>query len=258
MISERIKVAMVGARPNRQVERMRHSKAFQRRMSALGHAAGSRAARERAEAYRVHIEWALRQPGVGDRPITFSAAAKRLNDRNIECSFGGRWCGHQLKRMANRIGVSHPNFRMPDHIVRARVRQIWKHHPELTGRQVWERLDLTHPVGLSRVRPMVKECRRAARERSAMQRTVRWTLDTRTHLRVRAGLIWKKHPDYTAHQILDRLGVEFPFGVHWVRRTLQACRRAAANARRRGVGGFSSAHVTPPRSRRLCKMNLGS
>jgi DNA invertase Pin-like site-specific DNA recombinase len=40
------------------------SKAWRRRVSALGSAALSKAALERAEAYRLHIEWAFRQPGV--------------------------------------------------------------------------------------------------------------------------------------------------------------------------------------------------
>jgi DNA invertase Pin-like site-specific DNA recombinase len=246
MISERIKAAMVGAKPNRQVIRMRRSKSFQRRMSALGHAAGSRAAKERAEAYRVHIEWALRQPGVNGSPITFHGAAKILNDRNIECSYGGRWCGHQLKRMAIRIGVSHPGYRIPDETVKARVREIWKEHCELTGRQIWQRLGLLHPVGLSRVRQMVKECRRTAAARSPIQRAVGWSIDTRTHLRIRAGLIWKRHPNFTAREILAQLGAGFPFGVDWVRRVLGACRRAASNARRRDVSGFSLTHTRPP------------
>jgi DNA invertase Pin-like site-specific DNA recombinase len=253
MISERVKAAMVGAKPNRQVIRMCRSKSFQRRMSALGHAAGSRAAKERAEAYRVHIEWALRQPGIKGRPITFHAAAKRLNDRNIECSQGGRWCSHQLKRMASRIGLSHPGFRIPDETVKARVREIWKEHPELTGHQIWQRLGLLRAVGLSRVRVMVKECRRTAAARSPMQRTVRWSLDTRTHLRIRVGLIWKKHPDYTAPEILARLGAGFPFGVHWVRRVVGACRRAAGNARRRGISGLRLAHTTSPMRPRFSK-----
>jgi TolB-like protein len=38
--------------------------AYKRRKSALGVAGIRKAAKERAEAYRVHIEWALRQPGM--------------------------------------------------------------------------------------------------------------------------------------------------------------------------------------------------
>ena len=40
----------------------RYSQARQRQISALANAGKRRAARERAEAYRPHIEWALRQP----------------------------------------------------------------------------------------------------------------------------------------------------------------------------------------------------
>ena len=49
------------------------SKAEVRRVVALGMAACQKAADERAEAYRLHIEWAFRQPGVygTGRPISF-------------------------------------------------------------------------------------------------------------------------------------------------------------------------------------------
>jgi len=32
-----------------------------------------------AEAYRLHIEWTLRQPGVHERPISFDSAANKLD-----------------------------------------------------------------------------------------------------------------------------------------------------------------------------------
>jgi hypothetical protein len=48
-----------------------HSKAFRRRLQACAAAALAKAAMERAEAYRVHIEWALSQPGLDGKPITF-------------------------------------------------------------------------------------------------------------------------------------------------------------------------------------------
>jgi hypothetical protein len=64
MISERIKAAL--ARSQKKLG-LRHptkrSTAFRRRLRARGSAAIRKAARERAEAYRVHIEWALSQPG---------------------------------------------------------------------------------------------------------------------------------------------------------------------------------------------------
>ena len=54
--------------------------------------------------YRPDIEWALRQPGKRGKPISAYAAAKLLNERNIESPRGGRWWGESFKRMARRIG----------------------------------------------------------------------------------------------------------------------------------------------------------
>ena len=75
----------------------------------MGAAALTKAANERAEAYRLHIEWALRQPGTNGRPISFHAAAEKLNERNIESAMGGRWVGQQVQRMAHRLGLHHPD-----------------------------------------------------------------------------------------------------------------------------------------------------
>jgi len=66
-------------------------KAQQRRISALGRAAKSKAAMERAVAYRVHLEWALNHPGRFGRPITFRGAAEKLNERQLPSPMGGRF-----------------------------------------------------------------------------------------------------------------------------------------------------------------------
>ena len=63
---------------------------------------------ERAEAYRLHVEWALRQPGIRGRSISLQRAADKLNERNVESPRGGRWSGVQVKRMGNRLGLRHP------------------------------------------------------------------------------------------------------------------------------------------------------
>jgi DNA invertase Pin-like site-specific DNA recombinase len=84
MISERIKAALAVSRQHGQVLGfVLLSKAQQRRLRARARAALEKAALERAEAYRVHIEWALRQPPAyrTTRPISFSAAAHQLNRR---------------------------------------------------------------------------------------------------------------------------------------------------------------------------------
>jgi hypothetical protein len=75
-------------------------KAEQRRISALGRAAKSKAAMERAEAYRVHLEWALNHPGRFGRPITFRRAAERLNERQLPSPMGSRWCSMYVCAMA--------------------------------------------------------------------------------------------------------------------------------------------------------------
>ena len=105
MISERIKAALaVAKRKGKKFGVHLRSKAWQRRVSALGRAALVNAAIERAEAYRLHIEWAFRQPGINGRPISFCSAAKRLNNRNIESPMGGRWTGGAILRMGRRRG----------------------------------------------------------------------------------------------------------------------------------------------------------
>src|SRR6266853_293396 len=92
MISERIKAAKAAAkRKGQKFGLALRTKAERRRVVALGIAACAKAAMERAEAYRLHVEWALRQPGVNGRPISFCSAARILNERNIESPMGGIW-----------------------------------------------------------------------------------------------------------------------------------------------------------------------
>lgn len=109
MISERLKAAaairkLKGEKFGLQLR----SKAECRNIMALGHAALSKAATERAEAYRPLIEWALRQPGMNGRPISSRAAANNLNERNIESSMGAPRTSQQVLRTALRLGLHHP------------------------------------------------------------------------------------------------------------------------------------------------------
>jgi DNA invertase Pin-like site-specific DNA recombinase len=105
MISERIKAAhAVSKAKGKKFGLALRSKAYRRRITALGNAAIERAAVERAEAYRLHIEWAIRQPSAygNGRPISLYAAAGLLNARNIASPMGRRWkgsglCQRQLK-----------------------------------------------------------------------------------------------------------------------------------------------------------------
>jgi DNA invertase Pin-like site-specific DNA recombinase len=84
LISERAKAASeVAKRRGRQFGLQLRSRAWQRRVSALGRAVIAQEALDRARAYRVHLEWALRQPGLNGDPISYRAAANKLNARNI-------------------------------------------------------------------------------------------------------------------------------------------------------------------------------
>jgi hypothetical protein len=198
------------------------SKAIQRRIHVLALAAQQRATMQRCEAYRAHIEWALRQPGVNGRPITFHAAAKVLNDRNVESCTGRRWVGEQLLNMALRLGIQHPR-RMPDAVARAAVRSIWERRPEVTGRELLAILRPEHIISAGRIHALVRECRMAAVRRSPMQRRIGWRIDFRTRARVRIGGICKRHPEFTAQQVLEKLGSRYGVNARWVQRVLKKC-----------------------------------
>ena len=178
----------------------RRSKAYGQRLRRLGHAAVRRAAIERAEAYRVHIEWALRQPGLfgAVRPISFGAAANRLNERNIESPKGSRWRGDLLQRMAPRLGIHHPPGYVRRDVVRERVRALWKTHPEYTVKQVIASLGFERPVVFSRVEKMWRACREPFARHHRAQRQMGWPLDCRTTTRLRIAAIWRQHPEFTA------------------------------------------------------------
>jgi hypothetical protein len=52
---------------------------------------------ERALAYRVHIEWALRQLDRFGRPVSRNGAAGKLNELHLESPMGGRWSRQPAK-----------------------------------------------------------------------------------------------------------------------------------------------------------------
>src|ERR1700692_2172161 len=86
MISERIKAALARSKKRNKLglrNPIMHSKDFRRRLQACAAAALRKAAMERAEAYRVHIEWALGQPGFHGKPITFRGVGEKLNALQI-------------------------------------------------------------------------------------------------------------------------------------------------------------------------------
>jgi DNA invertase Pin-like site-specific DNA recombinase len=209
MISERCKVAIAAAkRKGKKFGVQLRSKAWQRRISALGRAALSRAAVERAEAYRLHIEWAFRQRGIRERTISFCGAANQLNERHLESLMGGRWRRHQLQRMARRLGLHHPLGNLTNDVVRARVRAIWQQHPQCTVNQVIASMGAEHRLGIERAWIHVRACRTAAARRSPAQMRVRWRVDRFTATRIRISKILKRHPEFIGKQVMQQPGPE--------------------------------------------------
>ena len=188
----------------------------------------TKAANERAEAYRLHIEWALRQPGFRGGRISFNRAAGKLNERSIDSGMGGRWSGPTLKRMAVRLGLHHPIGRLSREAARARVQAIYKEHPEFTVRQVKETVALEHPIDNKRTGDLLRECRIAAARQSPTYRRMRWYVDRRVAARLRIAAIWKRRPELTGREVLQKLGPEHRVDLAWVQRVLRDCWLAGA------------------------------
>lgn len=223
MISERTKAALAAAklRGRKKFGLALCSKSQRQRFIALGHAALRKAAMERAEAYRAHIEWALRQPGMNRRRITFRAAANLLTARGIKSPMGGRLSGHQLQRMALRLGMHHPPAYLQSKVARAQAYAIWKQHPEFTAKQLIASLGLERPLGFTRALVYLREYRMAAAKRSFAYRKVRWQVDRRTAARIEISAICRQHPDFTAKQVIEKLKPAYAVRLRWLRRIMR-------------------------------------
>jgi DNA invertase Pin-like site-specific DNA recombinase len=239
MISERAKAAAaVRKRKGLKFGFAMRSKAEQQRASTLGRAVLVREAQERAQAHRVHIEWALRQPGPHGEPISFRAAALKLNARHIPSPTGQSWRGHAIQRMARRLGLHHPLGYLKDDVVRARIQALWRENPECTVPQVIARMGLAHPVGITKAGVILNQIRRAAARRSAIHRKVDWPVDRWTMLRLRIAKILKRHPALTGKEVRQKLGSDCPVRLIWVWQVMSehhwAAHRPCRQARREG------------------------
>jgi DNA invertase Pin-like site-specific DNA recombinase len=228
MISERIKAAMAVAKAKGKKRGLaKCSKAWQRRVTALGHAAIKKAALERAEAYRLHVEWAFRQPNPysNARPISFYRAASVLNARNIESPMGRRWTGEQLHRMGIRLKLNHPPSVVPTEVKKARVGAIFKEQPEITAKQLMALVESDYSLGKDYAYQLLKAHRLAAAKRSSVHRKMRWCIDCRTPTRIRISKILERHPKSSATQVIEELGPG-PFRrLQWIRQVIAECRR---------------------------------
>lgn len=105
-LSRLVKAALAAAKARGQkLGQAARSKAHQRRVSAVAAVAIQKAAIKRAEGFRTQIMWALRQPGIRGRPISYQAAADQLNERTISSITGGRWSWGQVRQLARRLGL---------------------------------------------------------------------------------------------------------------------------------------------------------
>lgn len=205
------------------------SKAERRRFNALGLSALVKIANERAEGYRLHVEWALRQPGRKGTPISYSQAAVRLNERNIPSPMGGRWSGHQLSRITHRLGINHPLVRHPLSVAEAHIRAVWMRHPEFDVSQIRANCGLVHPPYRTRTLALLRKCRRATLRRSPAHDFVGRRLDKWTAARLEVAEVYKRHPGFTKEQILRKLGLgNSPRELRWVVRIVADCRHANA------------------------------
>jgi DNA invertase Pin-like site-specific DNA recombinase len=239
MISERVRGALLIAKSRgRKFGLQLRPKSWQRKVSALGRAALVREADDRANAYRVHVEWALKQPGIKGRPISFAAAARALNARNVVTPLGGRWRGHHLQRMARRLSLDHPLARVPERLAQEKVRDLFRRCPDLTGAQVVANLETPHPLYIRRAYAFLKTCRNDAAKLSAVHRAVGWRVDQRTSMRIRIGNVWRRNPELTGKEVMEILGLSTKVRLKWVQGILNDCWRAyarpKANVRRVG------------------------
>ncbi len=239
LISERAKAAAdVAKGRGRKFGVQLRGKSWQRRVSALGRAAIVREAMERAQANRVHIEWALRHPGLDGGPISYRAAAAKLNARDIASPTGRRWRGHALQRMSRRLGLHHPPGYLKDDVVYARIQAIWREHPDCTAKQVVAGVGLEHPLGVRRAGLMLNRIRRVSASHSSVQKGVGWHVDRWTSMRIRIGKILKRHPEFTGKQVIERLGGGSAPRLKWVWQVMSeyhwAAKRPAPQALRKG------------------------
>ncbi len=232
MISERIKAALARSKKKLGLRNPKKStKAFRRRLRARSTAAVRKAAIERAEAYRVQVEWALSNPGRGGNLISFNGAAVKLNEQHLPSPRGGRWSSTSMRATALRLGLPDRLAYLPTEVLQARVDAAWRQHPGWTAQQLIAELGLECAVGIVRSRAVVRRSRESVTEHHWAQRRLGWPVDRYTAARIRISEIWKRHPGYIAREVIRELGPEHPVRIQWVQQILRDCRVASARPR---------------------------
>jgi DNA invertase Pin-like site-specific DNA recombinase len=226
MISERTKAGL--ARSKRKHYNPMKSKAFLRRIVRLSNAARQRSAMERATAYRMHIEWALSQRGRFNRPISYNAAAEKLNEQKLPSPMGGQWCSTSVANMAHRLGLKYRTPWMTSDQLQVRVRALFTQNRGIATSELMAEIKKVSPLGSVRAWTFLKSVRQEAARRSAIQRRMGWPVDRKTATRIRIASIWRRRPDIIARRVIEILGPDHPASVSWVRDLLKGLSRAAA------------------------------
>jgi DNA invertase Pin-like site-specific DNA recombinase len=231
MISERIKAALARSKNRGRLgvsHPLMRSKAFRRRLQACAAASLRKAAMERAEAYRIHIEWALSQPGFDGKPITFTGASVKLNGLNIPSPSGGHWGWETVLNMAVRLKLRERPVRVSRQVLQEEVHAIWKRHPECTVADVQRMMSPKLPIGETRGLVYLRNSRKTAVLRSPIHQLAHWPLDRRTAARIKIAAIWRRHPEFSSMQVMKKLGPDHPVPLPWVQKVMRECRRASA------------------------------
>jgi len=235
MISERIKAAIAAAKlRGRKWGIHGRSKAWLRRFWVAGQAARERAANERAEAFRLQVEWALRQTGWQGEVISFHEAAKKLNERGVLSPWGRSWSGSQIRRMARRLKLQH---HCRGHVtasdMRVGVRAMLTANPLLTVDQLRKDARWGHTLDGARMYPVVKRYRREVAAREPIYNQVGWRVDYWTIVRVHIVRILRRKPKLIAWQVLEQLRFS-GIRLDWVRKVMRDHRaRSCEESRRR-------------------------
>jgi hypothetical protein len=83
-----------------------------------------------------------------------------------------------------------------------------------------------HPLWVRRAYALLKECRRDAAKRSPVHTRVGWYLDHRTANRIRIGELWKRHPELTGKQVIEKLKLGLDAPLKWVQHIMNDCWKA--------------------------------
>ena len=223
MISERIKAALAVAKAEGRLNSRgrKRPKAWYRRFMEMSIEARQKAAHERAELYRAHVEWALRQPGWFGGAISFHEAAKKLNAKGIPSITERSWTGGQLQKMARRLKLDHrEGFFISDDALHSGVRDILSKSPLCTVDELVKDSHWPGPLGRRRVHKALRRYRAELVKGEPEYKRIGWHLDRWTEMRLRVIRLKRKHPHLFAYAIFDRLVTNPGVTLHWVRQII--------------------------------------